>query len=135
MSQLIEHRPRLLVIDGSELVHRVFATRLGQDDYQLMVASDGEEGLRLARNGRPDVIVLEMELPDTDAYGVLRELQADARTASIPVIMTSTFSQPIDRVRALDEGAVDVVTKPCAMIELAARIRVALRWTRAPLCG
>jgi two-component system cell cycle response regulator len=119
--------PRLLAIDDSELIHKILRVRLQHEQLEVHSALNGEEGIRLAKELRPEVILLDIELGDMTGFDVLQSLKADSETKDIAVMLISAFSESIDRVRGLDLGAVDFITKPFEVIELTARVRSILR--------
>lgn len=119
--------PRLLAIDDSELIHRLLRVRLEGEHLELHVAGDATDGLRKAQELLPEVILLDIELNDMDGFEVLSRLKRDPRTHDIAVIFISAASDTMDRVRGLDLGAVDFISKPFEVVELKARVRSALR--------
>lgn len=119
--------PRILSIDDSELMHRLLRARLQLEQIEICCAATGEEGLRLAHELKPDVILLDIELEGIDGFEVLQRLKEDARTRDIAVIFISASTETMDRVRCLDLGAVDFISKPFDMAELKARLRSAIR--------
>lgn len=128
-----EHKrawPRLLVIDDSDLVHRLLRARLKHERIDLLTASSGEEGMRVAREVKPEVILLDIDLCDLDGFEVLARLKADPETQDIAVIFVSASNETMDRVRGLDLGAVDFIGKPFDVGELKARVRSAMRMQR-----
>lgn len=114
--------PTILVIDDEQQILRAMRTILSQHNYQVITASTGEEGLALTTTSMPDVIILDLGLPDMDGKEVCAQLRAWTQT---PVIVLSVREN--DKVSALDNGADDYLTKPFNADELLARIRVALR--------
>lgn len=114
--------PTILVIDDEQQILRAMRTILSQHNYQVITASTGEEGLALTTTSLPDVIILDLGLPDMDGKDVCAQLRAWTQT---PVIILSV--RETDKVAALDNGADDYLTKPFNADELLARIRVALR--------
>lgn len=121
---------RMLVIDGSELIHRLLKVRLQYEKIELHSARDFKEGLELARSIDPDVILMDIELGENermDGFEALSELKSDANTRDVPVIFISASTETMDRVRALELGAIDFVCKPFEVVELKARVRSALR--------
>ncbi len=100
---------------------------LARDGHQVSIASDGAEGLRLARQEKPDLIVLDLMLPEIDGLEVCRALRADQD--SVPIIMLTARVDEADRLAGLDLGADDYVVKPFSPRELAARVRAVLRRT------
>jgi diguanylate cyclase (GGDEF)-like protein len=119
--------PKVLAIDDSELIHRLLQVRLRHEQLELHGALDASEGMRMARELRPDVILLDIEMKGMDGFEVLQRLKADSELQDIPVIFISATAKMEDRVRALDLGAVDFLGKPFEVVELKARVRSALR--------
>ncbi len=124
-------RPRrILLIEDSELDRCWLRTRLTCKQVVVLEASDGLAGLEACRNDPPDLILLDLGLPHCDGFEILRQLMDDRRTGSVPVIVVSATAETAEKARGLDMGAVDYVTKPYDLLELQARIRVALRTKR-----
>ena len=119
--------PLILVIDDEADLRNALRDELAGERFRVATAATGNEGLRQAAAQAPDVIVLDLRLPDMDGYDVCRSLKADARTAAIPIIMLSTRSKETEKVVGLELGADDYVAKPYSSQELLARIRVVLR--------
>ncbi len=123
-----EHRnPLLLAIDGSEEIHRLLKDRLRHARLEIHGATSGEKGLVMAQALLPDVILLDLDLPDRDGFSVLRDLKANSRTHDIPVSFVSGSSETTSKVKGFDMGAIDFVTKPFDIAELKARVRSAVR--------
>jgi two-component system KDP operon response regulator KdpE len=114
---------RILVIDDEPAVRQTLARTLQAWGYAVRAASSGAEALAALRWG-PDVVLLDLMLPDLDGLEVMRQIRQRSR---VPVVILSAREEEAQKVRALDEGADDYVTKPVGMDELLARIRVALR--------
>lgn len=127
MNGPLSQLPKVLAIDDSELIHRLLRVRLQYEQIELHGAVDPEQGIRLARELRPDVILLDIEMDGMDGFEVLQSLKSDVDLQDIPVIFISATASMEDRVRALDLGAVDFVAKPFEVVELKARVRSALR--------
>lgn len=123
-------RPRVLAIDDSDLVHRLLRARLRHERIDLHSVHNATDGIRVARNLQPEVILLDIDLEDLDGFEVLARLKADPLTRDIAVIFVSASNETMDRVRGLDLGAVDFVGKPFDVGELKARVRSALRMQR-----
>ena len=119
--------PRVLTIDDSEMMHRLLRARLQLEQLEIYSALSGEEGLRMAMELKPDVILLDIEMDGIDGFEVLHLLKEDARTRDIAVIFISASEETMDRVRCLDLGAVDFIVKPFDTAELRARVRSAIR--------
>ncbi|HUX20664.1 MAG TPA: response regulator, partial [Spirochaetia bacterium] len=117
-------RPLVLAIDDEARVLNFLRASLASQDYRVIEAANGATGLSLAASHVPDVILLDLGLPDMDGVDLLRKARV---FSSVPVIVLSARGQERDKVDALDAGADDYLTKPFAVGELLARIRVALR--------
>jgi len=117
-------QPHILVIDDEPQILRALRTILSARQFRVSTAGNGEEGLALAAAGKPDLIILDLSLPDMDGIEVCRQLRGWTQT---PVIVLSVRESESDKVAALDHGADDYLTKPFGIDELLARIRVALR--------
>jgi two-component system, OmpR family, KDP operon response regulator KdpE len=115
--------PRILVVDDERPIRRFLNASLS-GLYEICEAANGEEALRAAATERPDLIILDLGLPDLDGVEVTRHLREWAQT---PIIVVSVREQESDKIAALDAGADDYLTKPFSAGELMARIRVALR--------
>ena len=115
---------QILVIEDEAPLRRFLSPVLGSQGYQVLTATTAAQGASMARSHNPDLILLDLGLPDADGLTVLRELRTWSRR---PVIIISARHQERDKVWALDQGADDYLTKPFGAAELLARIRVALR--------
>ena len=117
---------RLLLVDDDPDIRT--SVRVGFElqwrDVEMLEAATGAECLRLVEERRPDLVLLDVGLPDLDGFAVLRELRA---FSAVPVIMLTARDEPIDRVRGLEAGADDYVAKPFDHLELMARVRAVLR--------
>lgn len=118
----------ILVIDDDETICSYVTDSLSGNGYRITTASSGREGLSLAASLCPDVILLDLGLPDIDGCEVLRRLRS---WSQIPVIVISMRTGEPDKVNALDMGADDYLTKPFGVAELMARIRTSLRHSHA----
>jgi len=114
----------ILVIDDEHQILRALRTILTEKQFRVTVASRGEEGLALAAANPPDIIILDLGLPDMDGIEVCARLR---EWTQIPIIILSVRDSERDKVAALDKGADDYLTKPFGIEELLARVRVALR--------
>jgi two-component system, OmpR family, KDP operon response regulator KdpE len=117
----------ILVIDDEPQIHRFLRPALEAAGYRIEQAMDAANGLRLAASRAPEVILLDLGLPDLDGQEVLRRLRA---FSAVPVIVLSARDREAEKIAALDAGADDYVEKPFAVGELLARIRAALRHVR-----
>ncbi len=116
--------PLILIIDDEPQILRALKTILSSSHFRVISASTGEQALALAAAEQPDVIVLDLTLPDMDGIQVCEQIRDWTRT---PIIILSVRDDEKDKVAALDKGADDYLTKPFSIQELLARIRVALR--------
>jgi two-component system KDP operon response regulator KdpE len=121
--------PVILLIEDEPQMRRFLRAALGSHDYRLVEAANAKEGLAQAAGRNPDVILLDLGLPDTDGLEVTRRLR---EWSNKPIIVLSARGQEQDKVAALDLGADDYLTKPFGVDELLARIRVALRHAAIP---
>lgn len=117
----------VLIIDDALTVHKVIEVRLRSEKLLLHHAYNAEEGLALLRRHRPDLVLLDLDMPDTNGMDVCRQIRADPALVATPVIfLTGTIDVSV-KVQAFDLGAIDYVTKPFDSVELQARVRGALR--------
>ncbi|MEM9047603.1 MAG: phosphate regulon transcriptional regulator PhoB [Pseudomonadota bacterium] len=126
---------RVLVIEDEAALSELLRYNLTKEGYGVAVSSDGEDALIALEEQAPDLIVLDWMLPKLSGIEIARQLRARARTRAIPIIILSARGSEEDRVRGLEIGADDYVTKPFSMSELVARIRAVLRRTRPTLAG
>jgi len=117
-------QPRILVVDDEAAIRRFLRTGLGGHGYEVVEAETGQAGIAGVAREKPDLLILDLGLPDTDGLEVLQQIR---RTSLLPVIVLSVRGDEKGKVAALDLGADDYVTKPFGMDELVARVRTALR--------
>lgn len=117
---------RILVVDDDETIRRTLRINLRARGYEVEEVATGRDALSTIEDAPPDLVLLDLGLPDVDGVEVLRRLR---RSSDVPVVVLSARQQSDDKVEALDEGADDYVTKPFGMDELMARVRSALRRT------
>ncbi|MGW1211572.1 response regulator [Streptomyces sp. NPDC002499] len=120
---------RVLVVEDDPQLVRALVINMRARRYGVDAAPDGATALRLAATGRPDVVVLDLGLPDMDGVEVIRGLRSWSR---VPILVLSARQASEEKVAALDAGADDYVTKPFSMDELLARLRAAVRRTEEP---
>ncbi len=131
---------RVLVADDDPDILTVVKINLELDGFEVDTAVDGEEAMAKATSTPPNVIILDIMMPRMDGLTALHRLRSQAGTANIPIILLTARGLPEDRVRGLELGADDYITKPFDITELAARVRAVLRRTQAardlsPLTG
>jgi two-component system KDP operon response regulator KdpE len=115
---------RILLVDDEPAIHRFMAPALAANGYEVLRADTGTDALRQATLMKPDLVILDLGLPDMDGREVLERLR---RTSAVPIIILSARDREAEKVAALDLGADDFVNKPFGMAELMARIRATLR--------
>ncbi len=123
---------KILVVDDEADATRLFYEVFTRKGYEVIEAPDGQTGLRLAQEKNPDVILLDIDLPDINGFEVCRLLKTDPATANIPIIFVSAhFMDENSKVKALSIGGNDFITKPYSIPELAARVGVMVRIRKA----
>lgn len=120
----MSHKPTILIIEDEKNICSFIDTTLTNHDYKTLAAATGAEGLSLITSCCPDVILLDLGLPDIDGISIIRQVRS---FSAVPIIVISARTQERDKVAALDLGADDYITKPFGTSELMARIRTALR--------
>ncbi len=120
----MNEKNKILVIDDEQAVRRFLKTALETQGYSIIESSSGEQGIIEVINAQPDVIILDISLPDLTGHQVTKRIR---EWSDVPILILSVRDQDADKVQALDAGADDYITKPFSMVELMARIRVALR--------
>ena len=120
---------RVLVVDDEPAIRRYLRTALGAHGFQIVEAANGRDGLAGVTLHRPDLVILDLGLPDLDGVEVTRQLR---EWSQVPIIILSVRGQEADKIAALDAGADDYLTKPFGVGELLARMRVAVRRAAGP---
>ncbi|ANF54775.1 phosphate regulon transcriptional regulator PhoB [Brevundimonas diminuta] len=126
-------QPYILVMEDEDALATLLQYNLEKEGYDVAVASDGEEGMLQVEERTPDLILLDWMLPKLSGIEVCRRIRGRAETRNLPIIMLTARGEETDRVRGLDTGADDYMTKPFSMTELTARIRAVLRRIRPGL--
>ena len=118
---------RILVVDDDTQIVRLVQSYLEQAGYAVLTAYDGAAALRTIRTERPDLVVLDLMLPDQDGWSITRTVRADASQADLPIIMLTARIEDTDKIVGLEIGADDYIAKPFNPRELVARVRAVLR--------
>jgi two-component system alkaline phosphatase synthesis response regulator PhoP len=118
---------RILVVDDDKKIVRLVQSYLEQAGYQVLTAYDGETALHAIRRERPDLIVLDLMLPDRDGWEITRIVRSDSILAGLPIVMLTARIEDTDKIVGLELGADDYVTKPFNPREIVARVRAVLR--------
>ena len=126
-------QPYILVMEDEDALATLLQYNLEKEGYEVTVASDGEEGMLQVEERLPDLVLLDWMLPKLSGIEVCRRIRNRPETRNLPVVMLTARGEETDRVRGLDTGADDYLTKPFSMVELMARIRAVLRRIRPGL--
>ncbi len=118
---------RILVVDDEPQIRKFLRISLGANGYEVLEAENGQDGVAAATRDKPDLVILDLGLPDVDGQDVISAIR---KTSAVPIIVLSVRAQEMDKVEALDRGADDYVPKPFGIGELMARVRAALRPSR-----
>lgn len=121
---MADHKPLILIVEDEAPIRRFLRASLPLHDYRWVEATTGTEGVHLAAAQRPDVVILDLGLPDMDGLDVVRQLR---EWSDVPIVILSARDEEAEKIAALDAGADDYLTKPFGMGELLARLRVAMR--------
>ena len=124
---------KILIVDDEAVLVETIAYNLEQAGYQVITAADGASGLEVARREAPDLVILDIMLPEMDGLEVCRQLRREGPTAAAPILMLTAKGDEIDKVVGLEVGADDYVTKPFGRRELLARVRALLRRSESAL--
>ncbi len=125
--------PYVLIVEDDEAISMLLRYNLEKEGYEIGVAMDGEEALLMTSERLPDLVILDWMLPKVPGIEVCRRLRAKPDARNIPIIMLTARGEETDRIRGLDIGADDYVTKPFSTTELLARVRAVLRRIRPGL--
>ncbi|MDX1580940.1 MAG: phosphate regulon transcriptional regulator PhoB [Alphaproteobacteria bacterium] len=128
-------KPAILLIEDDLSLVELVRYNLEREGFEVLHAVDGEEGLAVADEETPDLIILDWMIPHVPGIEVCRRLRKSSKTANIPVIMLTARTEEADRIRGLDTGADDYITKPYSPRELVARINAVLRRVRPAFSG
>jgi phosphate regulon transcriptional regulator PhoB len=122
----------VLVVEDEPDIRNLVVHHLERDGFHCRTAANGREALRSARARPPDLVILDLMLPEIDGLEVCRRLRGDPGTAGVPIVMLTAKTDEVDRIVGLEMGADDYVSKPFSPKELVARVRAVLRRTRLP---
>lgn len=118
----VDNTPTALIVDDTPLMLDLLAKHLGRANYHIISAKDGKTAIQLAEDAQPDIILLDIMMPDMNGFEVCKQLKDNEATKDIPVIFTTALSDIDDKVRGFEVGAVDYVTKPFNGREVLARV-------------
>lgn len=118
------NKAQILVVEDDKAIRNLVTTTLETKDYKFHIAEDGAKAIIEVVSYKPDVIILDLGLPDIDGVEIIRKIRS---WSNVPIIVVSARSDDSDKIEALDNGADDYLTKPFSVDELLARLRVALR--------
>lgn len=122
--------PRIMIVDDDRSILKVLRAYLEQSGFQVLTAGDGEAALHMLRRERPDLMILDLMMPELDGWEVTRIVRADKHLAATPIIMLTARIEDTDKIVGLELGADDYVTKPFNAREVVARVNALLRRTR-----
>lgn len=121
---------KILIVDDEEHIVELIKFNLEANGYKTITASNGLEALELAKNEKPDLVLLDIMLPGLNGNDVCKEIRKDTEISTMPIIMITAKGEELDRILGLELGADDYVTKPFSVRELMARIKAVLRRTK-----
>jgi DNA-binding response OmpR family regulator len=124
---MAEVKQKILIVEDDLDVADMLNAYFRVQGYEIFTVNWGEDGVRACQSSRPDIVILDIRLPDIDGYEVARRLRSDRRTADIPIIFLTEKRDRSERLQGLELGADDYITKPFDVQELRLRIRNALR--------
>jgi phosphate regulon transcriptional regulator PhoB len=123
---------RVLIVEDEPDIRELLAFHLERDGFHVTKARSGGDALRHIKGGVPDLVLLDLMLPEVDGLEVCRRIRQDPRTASLPIVMLTAKGEEVDRILGLELGADDYIVKPFSPKEVVARVRAVLRRSRAP---
>ena len=130
MDEVKEINSKILVVDDEPDIREIFGSVFSEEGYQLSFADNGKDALKMAAGEAPDLILLDAMMPQMDGFEVCRRLRLDPTTAEIPVIMVTALNDPDSRIRGLDAGADDFISKPFDIDEMQARVKTIIKLDR-----
>lgn len=129
----METKPLVLIVEDEEALVTLLQYNFEKENYRVSVARNGPEALLLIDEMLPDLIILDWMLPEISGLELCRQLRSRTKTRNLPIIMLTARGEEADRIRGLDTGADDYITKPFSMTELLSRVRAVLRRIRPAL--
>lgn len=117
---------KILIVEDNEFNRDMLSRRLVRKGYEVLLAEDGNTGIRLARTANPDIILMDVSLPDVDGLEITRQLKADEQARRIPIIVITAHAMVGDRQQSLEAGADDYHMKPVELTTLLTQIQVLL---------
>jgi two-component system, OmpR family, alkaline phosphatase synthesis response regulator PhoP len=123
---------RILVVDDDKQIVRLLETYLQDSGFNVLTALNGDDALRAVRRDRPDLVVLDIQLPAHDGWEITRRIRADEHLAATPILMLTARVEDTDKILGLELGADDYLTKPFNPREVVARVRAILRRAQTP---
>ena len=126
---------RVLVVEDEEALCALLEYNLTREGFDVVICQNGEEALDLMKDEKPDLMILDWMLPHVSGIELCRRIRAQSETREMPIIMLTARSEEEDRIRGLDTGADDYLTKPFSVTELVARMKAVLRRSRPTLAG
>ena len=114
--------PKILIVEDNELSRDMLSRRLRRKGYEVLVATDGQEGIAMTQRELPDLVLMDLSLPDLDGWEATRRLKKDARTQHIPVIALTAHAMSGDREKAIDAGCDEYDTKPLELRRLLSKM-------------
>lgn len=130
MVEVPSMRPWVLVVDDEEPIRKIIAFQLEKAGYDVYACADGEEALRMVDGREPDLILLDVMMPNMDGYEVCKRLKSNYQTSHIPIIMVTAKAELENRLQGFEDGANDYITKPFAITELLVRVKNVLQWSQ-----
>ena len=118
---------RILLVEDNEMNRDMLSRRLQRRGFEVLIAVNGEDGIRMARDENPDLILMDMSLPVIDGWEATRQLKADPATAPLPIIALTAHAMSGDRQQAIDAGCDDYDTKPIEFPRLLAKIEALIK--------
>jgi len=118
---------RILVVDDIQANVKLLEARLMAEYFQVLTATNGRDALQICDNGQVDLVLLDVMMPEMDGFEVCTRLKSNPKTAHLPIVMVTALDQPQDRVRGLEAGADDFLTKPVSDLALITRVKSLVR--------